>query len=188
MNRKNMRRTASFFLSIHLLFLAGSCRSASYSGYAHYTELNPVSCDGKAHNIFLFFEGETVNFEYRKLGLVRVNFYNEEIAYKLMKQEAYNRCGNVLLQVKRVTEKDVYTDVNGKVNTRNTTYYTGIVAQIDESSGFWEKHKTEVDTSFLAYQPAEGQKRHPAGGGRLIMTVGVMAIVGMLVVGLSGHP
>ncbi|MCE3294465.1 MAG: putative lipoprotein precursor [Crocinitomicaceae bacterium] len=188
MNRKPVHQTASFFLCIYLVFVAVSCRSASHANYTQYTALGPVNCNGKAQNIFLFFEGENVNFEYQKLGLVRVNFHKEELVYQLMKQEAWNACGNALIQVKKVSEPEVYTDVNGNVNTRTNSYYTGIVVQIDENSAFWEKHKTEVDTSFLAYNRNQDEKLQSARGGGFVMTLGIIGALTMLAIGLGAHP
>ncbi len=191
MKIKHAHQISFFFLLIQLVFIAASCATPSYSNHVNYTALGAVDCKGKAHNIFLFFEGETTDFDYRKVGLVQVSYaLDEEMVYQLMKQEAWEQCGNVLLQVKKVSQPEVYTDSNGDVSTRNHTYYTGIVAQIDESSAFWQKHRNEVDTSFLAYnRKSDEQLEEGRGGGVFIATsLAILGLIGILTLSAGTHP
>jgi hypothetical protein len=153
----------SFIYLLFILLLA-SCRPISYSNNLSYTLIGSRNCNKKANAIFLFFEGEQTNFSYSKIALLHVNeTFDEQTVYNLMKEKAFDLCGNAIINIKTVYTPEIYTDRENKLQSRNIKSYTGIVVSIDENSDFLRKNNAIVDTGFLEINRSrDAQLNNPA--------------------------
>ena len=65
-----IKKTTILSLIISTLFL-NSC-AIGYSVDKTFTPLSTVNCDTTPENVTLFFEGEKIDFEYEKIGLIEI--------------------------------------------------------------------------------------------------------------------
>jgi len=162
-----------FFLGIQLLYLT-ACSTIDTSEFASYTPISKIGCNEKATKIHAFFQGETINFEYEKVGLLelRENFINHSEAYDILKYVAWNNCANGIINL-----REEYVSVyNSSTETyENIKYYKGIAVKIDVNSDYFKKHAQENDLSFVG--AVEKTNERVTESGRTQIGLGLFAVV-----------
>lgn len=166
---------SQLFLIIFCLNILLSCMPRSYSNLVKYTPINNYTCVDRATNVFLFFEGEKTDFEYTKLGIVEVNeCYDSKMVFDLMKQESYDMCGNAVINIKKISTPDIYTDRNNNIQTRNIITYSGMAVAIDNHSKFWIDNQNIVDTNFITVNRIRNEQLNSPGTRILGVLAGII--------------
>lgn len=120
----------SFFYILPIIGLLTSC--LGYSTYAKFTPLsNEVKCEAKPTEVELYFEGETINFEYEKVGLIEAKggyTDNEKEIIPALKKEAANKCCNAIIGLKKgyLTEEMGILFTTEKPEKYQAIVYNGI--------------------------------------------------------------
>ncbi|MES2587354.1 MAG: hypothetical protein V4622_00155 [Bacteroidota bacterium] len=184
---QNYSRLSYLFLFIFLSYIFCSCNPLSYSSHVDYTVLSQTNCENRTENVFLFFDGEQTDFEYQKLGLIEVKqIHSQEMTFDLMKEQAYKMCGNAVINIKKNTTSEIYTDKNNKIQTYNRISYTGIAVAIDGNSGFMLKNQDKIDTNFLTLNRKNDEKLNNPASRALGIFLGL--ILGLCKVILELYP
>ncbi len=135
------------------------------------------SCVKKPNYVMLFFENEKIDFGYKKIALIEtsstINAPDADILNNL-KLQAWLRCANGIIQVKKQMLKD-------------KTVFNGIAVQIEQDSIFLKKNKPITDTTFVAkarayaIKDSEDNKFNPTIG----CVAGLLIFVGSIIAGVK---
>jgi len=161
------------FLGIQYLYLT-ACSTIYTSEFASYTPISTINCTEKANKIHLFFQGETTNFEYEKVGLLELRdsyLYSSE-GYDILKYTAWKKCANGIINL-REEYISVYNNVTETYES--IKYYKGIAIKIDTNSIYFKNHAHEKDLSFVA--AVERTNKQVTESGRAKIGLGLFAVV-----------
>ncbi|MEN7550623.1 hypothetical protein AAG747_22075 [Rapidithrix thailandica] len=118
--------------------------------------MKPRNCDKKADNIYLFFEGEYLDFQYRKIGLIEAKgdrYAGSTELLNFLKYEAWKNCANGIIHISDnyVSREEgmLFSESSREEYTAKT--YNGIAVEITMDSAFLAKYGNEVDTAFVGY-------------------------------------
>jgi hypothetical protein len=161
------------FLAIQFIYLT-ACSTIDTSEFASYTPISEVNCDKKANKIHIFFQGETTNFEYEKVGLLelRDNYLYSSDGYDILKYTAWKNCANGIINL-REEYVSVYNNVTETYES--IKYYKGIAVKIDTNSNYFKNHAHENDLSFVA--AVERTNQQVSESGRAKLGLGLFAVV-----------
>ena len=128
-----MKKTILSISYIILLVFFNSC-AIGYSVEKNFTALTTTSCDTIPQNIELFFEGEKINFDYEKIGLIEIkgeySSTNDELIEEVKKM-AKNKCCDAVIHLKKnYADRDkvlLFTDVPNEKYT--SIIYNGIAVR-----------------------------------------------------------
>ena len=93
-------------VAILAIFLLQSC-GFGYSVHQNFTPLNEqkiTNCDTPVKNVELLFEGEKIDLEYEKIGLIEVQgerFSNDAELIESIKKLAQSKCCDVIINLKK---------------------------------------------------------------------------------------
>lgn len=175
----------NYFSRFLITVFIASLMGCSYGNYISndYTKLSDLPCNDRPNNVFLFFEGENIDFQYQKMAIIEVDGekYSDNTAIlNQLKCSAWSNCADGIINVKK-TYKNREMGVIGNDKSKEvytSSVFTGIAVKIKQDSSFTKKYGCSVDTSFLtpirAYyeNKAEDSKFKFVGG--LIGTWGLM--------------
>lgn len=133
--------------------------AVTYGDYTsnQYTQIQPNDCSEKASSIYLFYEGEQLDFDYVKIGEVETE--GEEYARNsevldYIKYEAWRNCANGLINIRdgyKDREQGYLFDFDSdSEEIYSSKYYHAIAVKIKVDSIFLEKYGNGVDTSFIS--------------------------------------
>jgi len=161
-------------LLIFSIVLAISTVFSSAIAQNTYTPIKQIYCEQKPTEFHLFYDGETLPFEYEKLGEVscrgQYNGIHDRYLLNDLKYLAWQNCANGLVFIK-----------TGYIGQEGQKYYTAVAVRIKTDSQFREKHGSGSDMSFVKYakiKEAQLQKQRNAGGGLIL--VGVLMLIYLL--------
>lgn len=130
----------SIFLMIGLLMLIFvSCASYNNSTLiTSYKKSQNYSCKVRQKNVFLFYEADTIKFQYRSLGTIdlscKTDLDENEIKDRL-KYLAYQNCANAIVGITTAT---ITKNYGGDYRTASKTYvakiYKGTAVRIEPDS------------------------------------------------------
>ncbi|MGD9900194.1 MAG: hypothetical protein AB7T22_13815 [Calditrichaceae bacterium] len=126
-----------------------------YTG-GQFTSIANETCDKKADKIYLFFEGEQLDFEYKKIGLVEANgdaSASNAKVFNHLRYQAWKNCANGIINI-----SDGYKNRDQGVllspetrDTYSSKVFKGIAVKIKTDSAFISMYGADVDTSFVNY-------------------------------------
>lgn len=127
-----IKKTTILSLIILPIFL-NSC-AIGYSVDKTFTPLSTINCETTPENVTLFFEGEKVDFEYEKIGLIEIQGEYSSTEAELIeevKKMAKSKCCDIVINLKKSyidrDKKLLFTDVPDKKYT--SIVYNGIAVR-----------------------------------------------------------
>lgn len=178
---------------ILLLFLVGatlsSC-SVTYGDYDYgeYTRIDSIHCIDPPASIYLFYEGEPLDFEYVKLGEVEssgAKHSSNASVLDHLKYKAWINCANGLINVSagyRDREQGTlfHSDLEEIYSSR---YYHAIAVQIETDSAFVSKYGLGMDTGFVkTVETYKEEVSKEKSNQFAISTVGIIVLVALVLV------
>ena len=127
-----MKKTIILPFIILVIFL-NSC-SIGYSVDRNFTPLSTLNCESTPENVVLFFEGEKIDFEYEKIGLIEIQGQYSSTDTELIeevKKMAKSKCCDIVINLKKSyvyrDKKLLFTDVPNEKYT--SIVYNGIAVR-----------------------------------------------------------
>jgi len=147
-------RITFLFLLLGAAQLLSSCL-VSYGDHttSEFSRLETIECAEKPQSMHLFFENETLDFEYRKVGTVEASggdYDSNEDVLNHLKFQAWNNCANGLILVSsgyQDREKGYLFDSEDP-EYYSSKYYHAVAVQINTDSVFLARHGAGDDLSF----------------------------------------
>ena len=152
------------------LYLVGCCLITSFifsscfvsygeNTTSSFTSLGTICNEDRADNIHLFFEGEELDFEYQKLGLVSAEgdrYADDTEVLDYLKFEAWQHSANTIIGISanfKEREEGLLGDVITETEPvyYESLVYTGIAVNAKKDSEFVEKYGNPIDTSFVSF-------------------------------------
>jgi hypothetical protein len=116
-----------------LTIFINSC-SVGYSVDRTFTPLITLNCETMPENVALFFEGEKIDFEYEKIGLIEIQGQYSSTDAELIeevKKMAKSKCCDIVINLKKSyvdrDKKLLFTDVPDEKYT--SIVYNGIAVR-----------------------------------------------------------
>jgi len=169
-------------------FLFSGC-AMTHGDYikTEYTRLRNDPCKVPSGQMYLFFEGENIDFEYTRLGHVEAigDRYadNQEILDHL-KYKARENCANGVINIQKGlrdrTEGVGLSDEHDKPYDAHT--FQGVAVQIDADSLFLEKYGRQTDTTYIQQVKTTLDKERKQAGTQVV--VSVLTGIGAVVLGI----
>ncbi len=135
-------------------FLSCSSYSKQYP-ISEYTPIAQKPCNELDSSLYLFFEGEKLDFNYTKIGYVEVVGSKYDTDFELLnhlKYKAFSNCANGLINIEtgyKQREERLTDDNNNKV-FYDAKYYKALAVRINTNSTFLSQHHSEsIATSRL---------------------------------------
>lgn len=150
----NYNRFLLFILSLLSIGLFSKCVSYGNTTVSQYTPIKNTPCNQPPSNFYLFFEGESLDFKYEKVGLVETDgeeYAKTEDMINNLSYKAWNNCANGLINIKheiREREKGRTFD-STSTEIYNSQHYSAVAINIDTDSTFLAKHGSGIDTTFV---------------------------------------
>jgi len=132
----------AFNITVSLFY---GCVSYGNNTETSFNKLNNVNCIKRSDKIHVFFEGEPIDFEYQKIGIVESvggEYSTDEEILNQLKYSALNNCADGIISVSTGYKNRVIgtTFVEGSEQNYNSKYYHGIAIKINMDSTFIEKY------------------------------------------------
>lgn len=189
-----MSHTVPLFC-IALIFVLPSCMVSGIpasSTVASYAPLQQYDCHVPPEQIHLFFEGETSDFSYQKLGVLEVRGSDHASLENLLdhlRYAAWDHCANGIIHIQkeyRTVRGDL--DISDEsIDIRSELVYSGIAVNIQKTPQFYEKYGRQPNTEFI--QNTENRLQEEIrylSMRRTILTASGALIALLLLVALSG--
>jgi hypothetical protein len=149
-----MKTQTFYFVYFLVLCVFYSCKVYNPTTGSSFKKFSAYPCRGKQKNVFLFFENDTVNFKFKKLGSIetygKASDDEGEITNRF-KYTAYQNCANAIIGINTQT---VTKNYGGEYRSGSKTYvskiYKGIAVRI-ESDSLYKSNKlgNSQDLSFI---------------------------------------
>ena len=142
------------FLSCLILFQ--SCLM-TYGDYVHndYTPIERNNLVTKSDNIYLFFNGESIDFKYKKIGLIECQgdqYSKNGVVLDHFKYQAWKNNANAIINITDGrTIRETGTLMDSTPDRYLSKVYKGIAVAIDIDSAFIAKYGNEADTTFITH-------------------------------------
>jgi len=159
-----------------LPFLIFSCALGDYTT-SQYTEIEPYECKVKDSTIYIFFEGEPVDFNYTKVGYVNAQgskYATHAEVLNHLKYEAWKHCANGLIQTSSgftYREREVEFFEEGDTDVYSSKYYSALAVRIDTDSAFLAKYGSGIDTTFVQPVTAYKAQQHTNKSSRVTLSI-----------------
>lgn len=147
-----MKNIALSFVS--LVLLPSCVVTYGEDNFSRITRVNEIECNEKADRMYLFFEGEPIDYTYERIGLVEANgdqYTKDEVVLDYLKYEAWNACANAIININRdfkTREEGYVLDNKDDIDLYDATVFSGLAVRIHTDSAFVAKYGTGLDTSF----------------------------------------
>ena len=128
----------------------------TYGDYMHntYTPLEKAVNVQKSNKIYLFFNGEPIDFKYKKLGLIECQGYEyakHSAILDHLKYQAWRNNANAIINISDgLNPRETGYLFDSTPNVYQAKVFKGIAVSIDIDSAFIAKYGNNVDTSFIA--------------------------------------
>lgn len=168
-NINTMIKGFVFSFGIFMLLVFSSCIGQYGNNITQSSHpLANDSCTSLAENVFLFFDGEPIHFDYTKRSLVEVmgneNSTDTELLNRL-KYQAYSNCANAVVNIRWTwvqRETGTYGDPKSRY-TYNAKVYTGLAVKINsdelyKSNALGNYHDVTYQEQMKLYQKREGDE------------------------------
>jgi len=192
-------------LSILIVAFA-SCRStyntanSSYTfpgiNYAEFTRISTDTCLNNADKIYLFFENEPIDFNYKKIGIIEIKgseYTSEESFMKQLQYTAWKNKANGIIAISSnytPNQVEVKVDNSNQTSTHNFTnskFVKGIAVQINQDSVFTKKYGAGIDTSFIPQKITAEETQNKKKSNGVFISFWSVIIGTLLIVIASGY-
>lgn len=177
----------NYLLCIFCLAILPSCLvTYGDNNYSSITTVNTVDCDDKAERMYLFFEGEPIDYEYERIGLVEAKgnrYSSDELLMGYLKNEAWNACANAIINIKKdyqVREEGSILDDDDERDYYDATIISGLAVRIDTNFAFLEKYGGGLDTSFRQEVSNDMKQQANESDTQIVLSI-VLGLVGLIV-------
>lgn len=148
-----MKIINKFIIPVFLILI--SCSAPKNFTQISYSSIEKNDCQDKSDNVFLFSGSDSLNFDYKQVGLIGVtpgDEISESEIETLIKLEAWKNCANgiILPTSKSSNNTDINEITKGKVRKNFQTNYNYIAIKMKEDSAFMAKYGSKADTSFVS--------------------------------------
>lgn len=139
-----------YLVIMWLPFFLLSCSSFSKQyPISEYTPLAKNPCNELDSSLYLFFEGEKLDFNYTKIGYVEVVGSKYDMDFELLnhlKYKAFSNCANGLINIETgyKQREERLTDDNDNKVFYDAKYYKALAVRINTDSTFLSKHQGEA--------------------------------------------
>lgn len=143
-----------FLIIISGIILHGCAMTYGTTNKTQYTQIRQNNNSEKAKYIYLFYEGEKLNFDYIKIGEIETDgekYANNSEILDHIKYEAWKHNANGLINIKSGyrsrTQGRILSDDEEVYQSK---YYKAIAVNIKTDSTFLAKYGSPVDTTFVS--------------------------------------
>ncbi|MFP4097046.1 MAG: hypothetical protein ACLFUB_21360 [Cyclobacteriaceae bacterium] len=160
---------------------------------AAFAPLQRTDCEVSPEQVYLFFEGEPLDFTYRKIGVIEIRGRSGASLENMLdhvRYTAWKQCANGVIQLR----KD-YKAVEGEANTvdedveiRSDMIYSGIAVSIEPTPAFIDQYGSQPDTEFVFKTESrlQAEKQDTSiNSGFAVSMLGLLMLL-VLLVGASG--
>jgi uncharacterized protein YbjQ (UPF0145 family) len=131
----------------------------------HYVPLASGHCVNRPQTMYVFFEGEQVDFKYKRVGQVQIVGNHQTSpadVLNLLQQSAANKCANVIIGVRSgSTYRDIsYTE--SPIEHQSLTM-SGLAVQVEEDSIFLQKYGHLANSTFDHTAPYPVRENNESG-------------------------
>jgi hypothetical protein len=180
-----MKNKNCFSICMTLLFVFAFCKQHAQGINSSFKKISNYSCRTKLKNVFLFFEGDTIHFKYKRLGSIEVSgkdFEEDTAMIDRLKYTAYQNCANAVIQITtQRTEKNYGGDFRTDVRTYIRKTYRGIAVRIESDSLYKNNYfGNSQDLSFIKKTFIYNQERRK----KAKITLLLAAAVSVLMIGI----
>ena len=150
---------------------------------ASYTVLDQEPCYRNAEQMYLFFEGENIDFNYKKVGIVTVEgrqYASDAEILDHLKYQAWQNCANGIIGIsenyKERSEGVLFSEETEEYYSAKV--YSGIAVSIEVNDAFVEQYGFGSDTTFVKYVVAENEHQAERSGRQWTASlIGAIAVV-----------
>ncbi len=171
----------------HLLFILCFLVTNQSLGQTSYNAFRSYYCQTKPESFYLFFEGESIDFNYEKLGEVQTYAAlgsSNQILLDRIKYEAWRNCANGLILIKNGHARG--SDIDPSTVEADLKYYTAIAVRIDVDSKFKTRHGNGVNMGFVQQVPQQQmQARERATGIAAVSGIALLVLTILLISNLT---
>lgn len=183
------------FIALSFLTLFGQSCSVTYGDRTNssFTKIETQKpCKEKASHVYLFYEGEAIDFNYKKLGEVEVkggDFASNREVMDYLKLKAWSNCANGLIHIQSGYIKRTKRNIDHPELDRdyNAKYYKALAVNIEMDSAFIAKYGMKQDTAFvnriLKSQEEETRKESNQLVGSFL--IGTAVVLGYVLIKIS---
>lgn len=174
-----------FILILQMAILMSGCVATENFYQSEITAKTDRPCVSKSDKLYLFFEGEPINFDYEVVGMVKStgkkNASGDDVLNHL-KYEAWSNCANAIINISQesVSKSYLQTDYN-LTDTYNVPSYSGLAIQISNVEEFAAKYRSK-ETPLDFTNKVEKQKKSDASRSEAGNALGILAIVGTVII------
>lgn len=169
------------------ILLVGCAMTYGDNTFTSITRLQTDTCNYRANNVLLYFEGERLDFEYEKIGLVEatagIDASNEKVLNHL-KYEAWSNCADAIINVKQsYKNRETGTLIDSKDSKMNysSTVFSGLAVKIKTDT-----LRMSTDTLFIQKVRNEFAERNKKTSEQITLSIlGLLAGVVLLIVYFS---
>lgn len=163
-----------------LAFILAGCVSYGENTRSSLVSFNEIQCEQKSSNLYLFVEGENIDFEYEKIGLIEVQsgqFATSEEAFDELKYQVWNNCANGIINIEQSsTLRETGTTFVDNEEMYSSYVVTGVAVRITEDDDFIiVNEKNRVSLDFV--EKVEGRKNKEMKKANAEGTMSVIAII-----------
>lgn len=173
-----------YFLLVASSFFLTSCL-VTYGDYntSQITNLSTVRCDSLPANVHLFFEGETINFDYEQVGFIEATgkkYASDQEVLNHLRYEAWQNCADGIVGIKKVyrgrEQGTLFNDASEE--TYEAPVFTGLAVRIKRDSMFVAKYGHRTDTTFITQVRKERTKESNKTSNQFTFSIlGTLAVV-----------
>ncbi|MEO9964936.1 MAG: hypothetical protein ABJF11_04055 [Reichenbachiella sp.] len=130
-----------YILQFSLLILASGCITYGNFTKSQLISVTEYQCSNKSDTLNIFFEGETIDFEYDQIGLVKVEgkrYTNDQQVLDHLKFQAWKNCADAIINVSigsTIREQGLLFDVESD-DQYASTVFTGLAVRIRKDTTF----------------------------------------------------
>jgi hypothetical protein len=149
-----MKNKNCFSICLMLIFVLVCGKIQAQGISSSFKKISNYSYRTKLKNVFLFFEGDTLDFKYKQLGSIEVSgrdFEDDTAMIDRLKFTAYQNCANAVIQIStQRAEKNYGGDFRTDARTYIRKTYRGIAVRIESDSLYKSNHFGNAsDISFI---------------------------------------
>jgi hypothetical protein len=177
-----MKNKDCFSICLMLIFVFAFSKQHAQGINSSFKKISSYSCRVRQKNVFLFFEGDTLDFKYKQLGSIEVSgrdFEDDTAMIDRLKYTAYQNCANAVIQITtQRAEKNYGGDFRTDVRTYIRKTYRGIAVRIESDSLYKSNHfGNSQDLSFVKNTVIYNHKRSKKAKITLLLAAAVSVLM-----------
>ena len=145
-------KTVAHLIPLLSLLLLAGCTTTYNNG--QFARISDVPCLEKPNNVHLFFGGETIDFNYEKVGFVEAGGEEElsnETVLNQLKYQAWQHCADAVIQVEKGYKYRGESSSDNSSEVHGNAIFTGVAVKVQRDSAFIAKYEQRIDTDFADF-------------------------------------